>query len=486
MPYSKQTFTYEGGARTFTISLALGYIDEADIQVYVTGELGGSGEQLYRTFTFDSEFVVNVTEALDNPSTVTVERTVAPDVFKIDFEQGADITNRNVMIAFRHNFHLMQEILDGRVDGIDIDQRAADAEAAAVAAIAAQAAAEAAAEGIAADEIILRDGSVAMTAALDLDGVTPTEDQHAASKKYVDDTAGGGGVMLLDGSQQMTGLMSLKAGTPPTDADHAVNKTYSDLKATLASPTFTGVPAAPTAAPATDTTQIATTAFVLANGGGGSVDVQTFTASGTWTKPSGARFVYVELTGSGASGGKSGSGDGGGGGGGGSWWAGWLNADDLAATETITVGAGAVGVSSNGNGNHGSPSWFADPPLLIGYGGGRGLQNTGAGGYGGMRNAGWHGTGMKSHAGNGGAGVLGGAGNNGQWCLYGGAGGGGGGEITSGGTGGTSQFGGDGGDGSTGSGSPTAGSIPGGGGGGIESATTSGAGADGLVTVWTI
>jgi len=34
-----------------------------------------------------------------------------------------------------------------------------------------------------------------------------------------------------------------------------------DLKANLASPTFTGVPAAPTAAAGTNTTQIATTAF---------------------------------------------------------------------------------------------------------------------------------------------------------------------------------------------------------------------------------
>ena len=41
------------------------------------------------------------------------------------------------------------------------------------------------------------------------------------------------------------------------------------LKANLASPTFTGVPLAPTAANGTNTTQIATTAFVLANAGGG-------------------------------------------------------------------------------------------------------------------------------------------------------------------------------------------------------------------------
>ena len=38
-------------------------------------------------------------------------------------------------------------------------------------------------------------------------------------------------------------------------------------KADLASPTFTGVPAAPTASPGTNTTQLATTAFVLANAG---------------------------------------------------------------------------------------------------------------------------------------------------------------------------------------------------------------------------
>ena len=39
-----------------------------------------------------------------------------------------------------------------------------------------------------------------------------------------------------------------------------------DAKAPLAAPTFTGVPSAPTATAGTDTTQIASTAFVLANG----------------------------------------------------------------------------------------------------------------------------------------------------------------------------------------------------------------------------
>lgn len=46
------------------------------------------------------------------------------------------------------------------------------------------------------------------------------------------------------------------------DLQNALN-----LKAPLASPSLTGVPTAPTAAPATNTTQVATTAFVLANAG---------------------------------------------------------------------------------------------------------------------------------------------------------------------------------------------------------------------------
>ena len=45
----------------------------------------------------------------------------------------------------------------------------------------------------------------------------------------------------------------------------AIGTTAAPVLAKLASPTFTGVPAAPTAAVATNTTQIATTAFVLAN-----------------------------------------------------------------------------------------------------------------------------------------------------------------------------------------------------------------------------
>jgi len=68
-------------------------------------------------------------------------------------------------------------------------------------------------------------------------------------------------------------------GTAAVEAIIAANATVAG-KAPLASPTFTGVPAAPTAAALTNTTQLATTAFVLANLGAPGIAVTPF--AGTW------------------------------------------------------------------------------------------------------------------------------------------------------------------------------------------------------------
>lgn len=212
--------------------------------------------------------------------------------------------------------------------------------------------------------------------------------------------------------------------------------------------------------------------FEDATGGSGSVDVQTFTAGGTWTKPSGCTMVRVICVGGGGGGG-GGRGDaagtarvGGGGGGGGAIVERIFKASDLAGTVAVTVPAAADGGSggssgSGGNGNTGGTVLFG--AHLTAYGGGGGGGGTAAaksgGSGGGSGGAGSTGTTTTNTGGdpastagaNGvaGQGAAGGAatGSRGGKAEYGGGGGGGGSSTSGNHDGGGSIFGGCGGGG---------------------------------------
>lgn len=69
-----------------------------------------------------------------------------------------------------------------------------------------------------------------------------------------------------------------------------------DLKAPAASPTFTGTPVAPTASPGTNTTQIATTAFVTAAVGGGGGGSSEYAVLRSTSSQSIAGGSLVQLT----------------------------------------------------------------------------------------------------------------------------------------------------------------------------------------------
>lgn len=121
-------------------------------------------------------------------------------------------------------------------------------------------------------------------------------------------------------------------------------------------------------------------------------NVQTFTSSGTWTKPTGATGVLVLVWGAGGGGsqGAYSSGGGGQGGGGGAFAQKFFRESDLTATVAITIGAGGIGGGNPGSvsppeafppgsgpfwGTNGGSSSFGSYLVAQGGGGGGGFDS---------------------------------------------------------------------------------------------------------------
>jgi hypothetical protein len=99
--------------------------------------------------------------------------------------------------------------------------------------------------------------------------VTDTTPVGRSVMKAVDATAGRTAIGAAAAANPVfTGTVTIPDGALAI-ADTSGLQTALDAKAPLASPTLTGTPVAPTAANGTNTTQVATTAFVLANAGSG-------------------------------------------------------------------------------------------------------------------------------------------------------------------------------------------------------------------------
>lgn len=143
--------------------------------------------------------------------------------------------------------------------------------------------------------------------------------------------------------------------------------------------------------------------------------IQVFTASGTYTKTSGATVAIVEVVGGGGSGGGSGAGGNYAGGGGAGGYSRKRIDISGVTTVTVTVGSGGAAVSSSSNGNTGGTSSFG---AYCSATGGVGGLNYANGGYS-TSASGGSGSGGDVNA-NGGCGGLGNLGGDGGTSFFGG------------------------------------------------------------------
>lgn len=106
------------------------------------------------------------------------------------------------------------------------------------------------------------------------------------------------------------------------------------------------------------------------------IDMQVFTADGTWSKPTGTMVVEVFVVGGGGGGGSAAatsasqvSVGAGGGGGGGSYK---VISSGIGSTESVFIGLGGAGGTSGGAGNNGASSSFGAHATALGGSGGSG------------------------------------------------------------------------------------------------------------------
>lgn len=125
-------------------------------------------------------------------------------------------------------------------------------------------------------------------------------------------------------------------------------------------------------------------------GSGALLNIQKFTANGTYTPTSGMAHCFIQCVGGGGAGGGSeaDTDNGGSGGGSGGYSQSYVLAATIGASQTVTIGAGGTGVS-NANGNNGSDTSVGT--IVIAKGGTGGQKSTSiiiAGGAGGISGTG--------------------------------------------------------------------------------------------------
>jgi len=219
MAYSYTLFT--GNGSTTQYAVAFGYIRREHVAVTVAGSPA--------TFTWVNNSLIQMDVAPANGAEVRVYRVTPLSAPLVDFTDGATLVAADLDTNAKQSIYTQQELDDELVDGL----------------------AGVIPNGDKGDITTSVGGSVwtidagAVTSAKILDGTILNADINASA------------------AIAATKLAFTPAGGVAATTVQAAIEELDTEKTSLASPTFTGIPAAPTAAAGTNTTQLATTAYVL-------------------------------------------------------------------------------------------------------------------------------------------------------------------------------------------------------------------------------
>ena len=163
MALSTNTYIYAGGAKLFAVNFALGFIQRSDVSVRVNGAVDGAGDPVYTAFDWVDDANILVTAALTTGDSVLIERTVSKTELKVNFAANADVTPSNLDLSAKHGLMLYQELVDGRVEGVESPITAADRAVAAAAAASASATSIAGIESAVTADLALTNADVLLT-----------------------------------------------------------------------------------------------------------------------------------------------------------------------------------------------------------------------------------------------------------------------------------------------------------------------------------
>ncbi|WP_197427421.1 hypothetical protein [Bradyrhizobium retamae] len=279
MAYSRVVATGNGSTNQFAVNFALDYLLESDVTCRVGTEVDGGGNPIYRTLTFLSTNLVQVGGSIPgNGVQIVFERTVDKDTLRVDYNNGDQFDEDNLMIAQKQAMMAVHEVLDGRFSVLTQDL---DAGGFGVVNVRAPVAANDVATKVYVDtvtDVAIDAGETAVVQA----AIATT----AAAAAQADASEASDTLALTVAAQAGAVTAQTGAQTAQSAAEDARDTTLAALstKADKASPVLTGVPTAPTAAPGTDTVQLATTEFVqdaVASAGAGPAPANTFKANNT-------------------------------------------------------------------------------------------------------------------------------------------------------------------------------------------------------------